>query len=142
MPRINEEIAGRLEEAAHLLRDQGADQFRVGAYLRAAATVRTMREPLDELFRQRGLEGLKEVPHVGESIARAIRELLTHGRLPMLDRLRGEADPVPLLASVPGIGRVLAERLHDGVQERCHDQRAGISPHIARGRAVESCRKE
>jgi hypothetical protein len=31
----------------------------------------------------------------------------------MLDRLRGEADPVALLGSVPGIGRVLAERLHD-----------------------------
>jgi hypothetical protein len=111
--RVNEQIAGRLEEAAELLRHQGADPFRVSAYLRAALTVRWMREPLDELFRQRGLEGLKELPHVGESIARAIRELLTHGRLPMLDRLRGEADPVALLASVPGIGRVLAERLHD-----------------------------
>jgi hypothetical protein len=31
----------------------------------------------------------------------------------MLDRLRGEADPVALLASVPGIGRRLADRLHD-----------------------------
>jgi DNA polymerase (family X) len=72
-----------------------------------------MREPLDEFFRQRGLEGLKELPHIGESIARAIRELLTHGRLPMLDRLRGEADPVALLRSVPGIGRVLARRVHD-----------------------------
>jgi putative hydrolase len=113
MQRVNEQIAGCLEEAAHLLRDQGADPFRAGAYLRAALTIRSMRTPLDELFRQRGLEGLKELPHVGESIARAIRELLTHGRLPMLDRLRGEADPIALLASVPGIGRVLAERLHD-----------------------------
>jgi putative hydrolase len=111
--RVNEQIAGRLEEAARLLRDQGADPFRVAAYLRAASTVRLMREPLDELFRRRGLEGLKELPRVGESIGRAIRELLTHGQLPMLDRLRGEADPVALLASVPGIGGVLAERLHD-----------------------------
>jgi putative hydrolase len=111
--RVNEQVAGRLEEAAHLLQDQGADPFRVSAYVRAASTVRSMREPLDELFQRRGVEGLKELPHVGESIARAIRELLTHGRLPMLDRLRGEADPMALLASVPGIGRVLAERLHD-----------------------------
>jgi hypothetical protein len=111
--RVNEQIAGRLEEAAHLLSDQGADPFRVAAYLRAASTVRSLQDPLDELFRRRGLEGLQELPRVGESIARAIRELLTHGRLPMLDRLRGEADPVALLASVPGIGRVLAERLHD-----------------------------
>jgi hypothetical protein len=111
--RINEQIAGRLEEAAALMRDQGADRFRVGAYLRAASAIRLLRQPIDELFRQRGLEGLEELPHVGRSIARAVRELLTHGRLPMLDRLRGEADPVALLSSVPGIGRVFAERLHD-----------------------------
>lgn len=113
MVRVNEQIADRLEEAAYLLQDQGADRFRVGAYLRAASTVRSMREPLDELLRARGLDGLKDLPHIGETIARAIRELITHGRLPMLDRLRGEADPAALLASVPGIGRVLAERLHD-----------------------------
>ncbi|HET7221546.1 MAG TPA: helix-hairpin-helix domain-containing protein [Vicinamibacterales bacterium] len=113
MHRVNEAIAGRLEEAAQLLRNQGADAYRVSAYLRAAATIRSMREPIDEIFRARGLDGLKELPRVGETIARAIRELLTHGRLPMLDRLRGEADPVALLASVPGIGRIFAERLHE-----------------------------
>ncbi len=111
--RVNLEVAGRLEEAARLLRDQGADRFRVGAYLRAAATLRSMNEPVDEVFRAQGLEGLKQLPQIGETIARAIRELLTHGRLPMLDRLRGEADPVTLLATVPGIGDVLADRLHE-----------------------------
>ena len=111
--RINEQVAGRLEEVARLLREQGSDPFRVAAYLRAAATVRSTREPLDELFRKRGLDGLKELPHIGESLGRAIRELLTHGRLPMLDRLSGEADPIALLMSVPGIGRVFAERLHE-----------------------------
>jgi hypothetical protein len=113
MTRINDQIAGRLEEAARLLRDQGADPYRVTAYVRAAASVRSTTEAVDQIFRDRGLEGLRELPRVGETIARAIRELIVHGRLPMLDRLRGEANPVSLLASVPGIGRVLAERLHD-----------------------------
>jgi len=31
----------------------------------------------------------------------------------MLERLRGEADPVALFASLPSIGKVLAERLHE-----------------------------
>jgi hypothetical protein len=39
-------------------------------------------------------------------------ELLTHGCLPSLDRGRREADAIALFASVPGIGRVLAKRLH------------------------------
>jgi len=110
---VNEQTAGRLEEAARLLRDQGADPFRVNAYQRAATTLRTSPMAIDALFRDKGLDGLKELRGVGDTIARAIRELLMHGRLPMLDRLRGEADPVALLASVPGIGRRLADRLHD-----------------------------
>ena len=110
---LNWQIADRLEEAARLLRDQGSDPFRVRAYLRAADTVRHWRQPLGDLFRQRGLDGLEELPGVGQGIARALRELLTRGRLPMLDRLRGEADPLHVLASVPGIGHRLAARLHD-----------------------------
>ena len=110
---INQQIAGRLEEAAQLLHDQGADRFRVSAYLKAAEAVRSAKEPIDEIHSSRGLAGLREIRGVGESIARAIRELLIHGRLPMLDRLRGEANPIALLASVPGVGRVLAERLHE-----------------------------
>jgi hypothetical protein len=110
---VNRDIANRLEEAAWLLRDQGADPYRVNAYLRAAATVRRWPVPLVQVFHQRGLDGLEELPGVGPSIARAIRELITRGRLPMLDRLRGAADPVVVLASVPGIGRRYAARLHD-----------------------------
>ncbi len=110
--RVNLDVAGRLEEAAVLLRDQGSDPYRVRAYLRAAEAVRGLPQPIDDLFRAEGLDGLERLPRVGVSIARAIRELLIHGRLPMLDRLRGEADPVALLSSVPGIGRVFAQRLH------------------------------
>jgi hypothetical protein len=110
---MNRQIAGRLEEAAHLLRDQGADHFRVNAYLRAAETVRRWPDPVSQVFRDQGLDGLEALPSVGPSIARAIRELITRGRLPMLDRLRGAADPLSALASVPGIGRRFAERLHD-----------------------------
>jgi putative hydrolase len=113
MNRVNQDVAGRLEEAARLLQDQGADRYRVGAYQRAASSIRSMDTPVDQVLRNKGLDGLKELPYVGETIARAIRELVMHGRLPMLDRLRGEADPVTLLGSVPGIGRVLANRLHE-----------------------------
>jgi len=112
MSTINRRIAGRLDEAADLLQTQGADRFRVNAYRRAAAAVRQWPEPLDQALRSQGLEGLEQVPGVGPSISRAIRELITRGRLPMLDRLRGAADPETVLASVPGIGRRLAERLH------------------------------
>ena len=83
---MNREIAARLEEAAWLLRDQGADPYRVNAYLRAAATVRRWPHSLDVVFRERGLDGLEDLPGVGPGIASAIRELITRGRLPMRQR--------------------------------------------------------
>jgi DNA polymerase (family 10) len=55
---------------------------------------------------------LRAVSGVGEQLGTTLRTLITTGRLPMLDRLRGETDSVALLESVPGIGPALAGRLH------------------------------
>ncbi|MDE3153682.1 MAG: DNA-binding protein [Acidobacteriota bacterium] len=109
---INRDIAGRLDEVAALLETQRANPFRVRAYRRAAEALRQLPRPVSEIFDDTGLAGLEALPDVGESIARAIRDILTHGRLAMLERLRGESDPVKLLTSVPGIGRALADRLY------------------------------
>ena len=136
MHPLNEQIAGRLEEVARLLRHQGADPFRAGAYLRAADAIRLASEPADEIYRSRGIAGLKALPRVGDSIARGIGEWLTHGRLPVLDLLRGTSHPIAVLASVPGVGPVLAARLHDelgldtlaDLQAAAHDGRlAGVA---------------
>ena len=66
-----------------------------------------------DVFAEEGIEGLADIPGIGPSIARSIRDILLHGRLAMLDRLRGEGDSVAILASVPGLGKVFAARLHD-----------------------------
>ncbi len=108
----NVEIGRRLEEVADLLEAQRANPFRVQAYRRAATTIRHLRRALAEIWRDEGEEGLRAVAGIGERLATSLRILITTGRLPMLDRLRGETDPVALLESVPGIGRALAERLH------------------------------
>jgi DNA polymerase (family X) len=112
MPAINESIAGRLEEVASLLAQQGANRFRGQAYQHAASALRKLDRPVSEIFAEEGLEGLEEIPGVGISIARSIRDILRHGKLAMLERMRGETDPVALLRSVPGIGKTLAWRLY------------------------------
>lgn len=110
--KANLEIAQRFEEVARLLGDQGANPFRVRAYEKAAGTLRGLDRSAAEILETEGLEGLEALPTIGEQLARAIRSMVRTGRYPMLERLRGEVDPVELLASVPGIGKVLAERLH------------------------------
>jgi DNA polymerase (family X) len=107
----NKEIADSFEEVAALLEQQGANPFRVDAYRRAAYTLRST-EPVDILLEREGIDGLDRLPGIGPVLARAIRDYIRTGRIPVLDRLRGEHDPEALLASVPGIGDVWAERLH------------------------------
>jgi putative hydrolase len=113
MPQpLNIEIAARFDEVAQLLAEQGASRYRVEAFRRGAETLRELPQPVSAILRDAGLAGLERLPAIGEALARAIRAFVDTGRLPMLDRLRGEADPVALLASIPGVGPVLAARLH------------------------------
>lgn len=109
---LNAAVAAKLDEVARLLTDQGANAFRIAAYRRAAGILRSLERPVDDIVRTEGTGGLEALPGIGPSLARAIHDLVVRGRLPMLDRLEGEADPVAALASVPGIGRVIADRLH------------------------------
>jgi len=113
MHSYNAGIAAKLEEVASVLDAQDANPFRVRAYLHAADTIRSCKRPLDELVEAEGIDGIDRLPGIGESLSRSIFQLVRTGRLPMLDRLRGGADPVAVLASVPGIGRKYALVLHD-----------------------------
>jgi hypothetical protein len=132
----NAEIADRLDDVAALLEEQGANQYRVQAWRGGAATVRRESRPVAELFHKEGVEGLDRLPGIGSSLARAVRDLVETGRLGTLERLRGESDPVTLLASVAGVGHALAERIHDqlGVESleqlevAVHDGRLGSVP--------------
>lgn len=111
--RLNAEIAARLEEVAQVLAEQDANPYRVEAYRRAARTVRKESGSIADLAAKQGVAGLMELPGIGENLARSIYQLVTTGQLPMLERLRGESDPLELLGSVVGIGRKTARRLHD-----------------------------
>lgn len=135
-PLDNADIAARLDEVAHLLHEQDADPFRVDAYRRAAQQIRTLHEPVRYVFEREGLAGLDAIPSVGPVIARAIQSMVLTGRLPMLDRLRGEAHPVSVLATVPGVGPTLARRLEEELGVRtleelelaAHDGRLAAVP--------------
>lgn len=132
-PAPNPQVARCLEETGALLEQQGASAFRVHAYQNAAAAVRTLPLSVAALYRDGGVEELQRIPGVGPAIARAIREVVLTGRLPMLDRLRGETDPVTLFTTLPGIGAGLAERVHrelgistlEELELAAHDGRLG-----------------
>jgi Holliday junction resolvasome RuvABC DNA-binding subunit len=141
---LNARCADRLREAADLLHAQGANPFRVSAYRKAATTVRDLPEDLSTIVGRGGLPGLEALPNIGRGIAAALLEMTRSGRWIQLERLRGSADPVQLLTSVPGLGHRLAERIHDelhvdtleGLELAAHDGRLESVPGVGPRRAA------
>jgi len=117
MPAItNQWIAGTLERVADLLEAQHASPYRVVAYRRAAGTIRESDRDLAVLVQQQGRRALEQIPTIGPSIASAVEELVDTGRLRMLERLLGQVAPEDLFATLPGVGKELARRIHDALE--------------------------
>lgn len=113
---LNKQIAQKLQEAAELLEQQGANPFRVRAYRNAAETVSKLDQDLEQIVREEDWEGLTALPAIGKGIATSIHEMITTGRWSQLERLRGALEPVQLFQTLPGIGPDLAERIYDTLQ--------------------------
>lgn len=139
-----DQIADRLLEAAELLEAQGADRFRVRAYRMGAETVRGLDEDPAEILHREGLEGLIDLPNIGNRLARAIDEMVATGRWIQLERMRGEAEPETLFQAVPGIGagtaRAIQDALHvdtlEALEIAAHDGRLEKVPGIGPRRAA------
>ena len=142
----NAEIAAVLDEVAEMLTAEAADSFRSRAYRRAAEVIRTWPSSVADCYARHGATGLTELPGVGAGIARALGELLATGRLGMLDR-RTHAPCERALASVPGIGPVLARRVHrrlgihnlEDLETAAHDGRLARVPGFAARRVRGVC---
>jgi hypothetical protein len=113
MPLGNAAIADQLDEIGQRLSAQDADPFRVRAYHTAAETLRGLERPVAEILKRDGAEGLTTLRGIGDSLARSIEQLAHTGRLGLLERLRGDSMPELTFASVPGIGRGMATRIHE-----------------------------
>ena len=106
----NKRIALAFERVATLLEQQSASPFRVRAWREAARSIREYHRDLSDVFRDHGRVGLEAIPHVGSHLAAVVIELVKTGTCGALERLQG--DPVHRLASIPGLGPQLAERIH------------------------------
>src|SRR5437879_3206776 len=90
-PLDNEAVARRLDELAELLNGRNANPFRVRAYHTAAGILRALDRPVCDVVTDEGVDGLTQLPGIGESLARSIETLTRTGELPLLRRLRGRS---------------------------------------------------
>jgi DNA polymerase (family X) len=87
----NAEIADRRESLAQLLSAQRENRYKVKAYRRAAAKIRTLSESLHDLVLDEA--DLTRYAAIGEAIAAAIREIVLTGTLARLETLRAQTTP-------------------------------------------------
>jgi hypothetical protein len=141
-PLTNVEIAQRLDRMAELLDAQHANPYRVRAYRVAANEIRGLKPSVSSILRTKGIEGLQQLPTIGVSLSRSIEQLIETGKISLLEQLLGQTRPERVLATVPGIGPKLAERIHDQLgietlielQQAAYDGRLDRVPGFGRGR--------
>jgi len=98
----NQEISNIFYEIADLLEIKGEMPFKVRAYRRAAQRIETLEDDIEEIYR----EGkLREIPGIGEALAKKIGEIIETGKLEYLEKLRREIPKsIVGLMSIPGLG--------------------------------------
>jgi DNA polymerase (family 10) len=98
----NTEVAKVFQDIADLLELKGENVFKIRAYQKTVFSLEHLPQEVEELVRE---DRLREVPGVGEAIAKKITELVTTGHLKYYDELKAEFPAgISTLLDVPGIG--------------------------------------
>ena len=83
----NSEIAAVFQDIAGLLKLKKENIFKIRAYEKAARSIEQMPAEVEQMAAE---ERLKEVPGVGEAIAKKIAELVATGKLGYYEKLKAE----------------------------------------------------
>lgn len=98
----NAEIVKILEDIADFLELKGENIFKARAYQKAARSIEFLSEDVDKLVAE---DRLKEIPGVGDAIARKLSELVNTGRLEYYEKLKSEfPEGIGAFLDIPGIG--------------------------------------
>jgi DNA polymerase (family 10) len=108
----NQELVKILYEMAALLEIKEV-AFKPQAYERAAYSIESFGEDVDEIYKKGGLKALEDIPGVGQGIAERIEEYIKTGRIADYDKLKKQF-PVDIagLMSVEGVGPKMVKKLY------------------------------
>jgi DNA polymerase (family 10) len=107
----NSEIAAALEELAVLYQLDGADRYRVLAYVNSARTIRGEGGSVEEMARNGTVTSL---PGVGKTLEEKIIALVETGEIPAAAKLKEKLPPGLIeMNRIPGLGPKTVRRLHD-----------------------------
>jgi DNA polymerase (family X) len=86
----NKVIASMLYEVAAMLslEDFPSSKFEVRAYQKAALTLDTLEQAVEDIYKRDGVKGLMELPGIGKGIASSIEEYIKTGKMSKYDNLK------------------------------------------------------
>ncbi|MCP6718465.1 MAG: DNA polymerase/3'-5' exonuclease PolX [Patescibacteria group bacterium] len=100
----NQEIAKIFYKISEYL-EMDEVAFRPYAYNRAALTLDNLDQNIEEIYKEKGLKGLKEIPGIGEHLALKIEEYLKTGKIKYYEKLKKESPiDVSSLTAIESLG--------------------------------------
>jgi DNA polymerase (family 10) len=133
----NTAIAKVFQDIADLLELKGENVFKIRAYQKAVRAFEHLPKEIEQMVKE-GAD-LKEIPGVGDAIAKKTVELVTTGHLRYYDELRAEfPDGISTLLDIPGVGPKIAMRLSnelgvksiDDLEAAVRDGRVATMPRL------------
>ena len=108
----NQEVAQILFEIGEFLEIQEIP-FKPQAYQQAAVAIDNLEEDISQIYKEKGIKGLKEINAIGESIALKIEEYLKTGNIKYFEELK-KTTPVDVneLTKIEGLGGKRIKRLY------------------------------
>jgi len=102
-------------EIADILEMQNV-QWKPIAYRKAARTIESLPEDVEEIYGRGGAKALMELPGIGEAIAKKMEEIIRTGSLHYYDELKRQAPfDMEALTAIPGMGPKRAKKLYDAL---------------------------
>ena len=132
----NADIAKTFERLANLLELKGESPFKTQAYRKAARVIKQLPVDIGSMVRE---HQLKDIPGVGEAIAKKIEQLVITGKMDAYERVKAEfPQGIIDIMDVPHVGPRLAARflseLHitslDQLKEALEDGRIAAMPRV------------
>jgi DNA polymerase (family 10) len=126
----NAEIARILEEIAAMLEAEGVE-WKPNAYRKAALTIATLSEDIEEVYKQ---GRLRELPGVGESIAQKIEEYLKTGKIKYYEELK-QKYPIDFasFSKIEGLGPKTIVKLYKFLKiKNLEDLKKAVNEHKIR----------
>jgi DNA polymerase (family X) len=107
----NQNIADIFEDISAILEFQGENVFKIRAYRKAAANIRSMSEDIKKYAEENTLTAL---PGIGKDLSEKINEILKTGALKSYEELKKSVSPGILdIMEIPGVGPKTAKLLYD-----------------------------